>query len=105
TLLSGLFLGFFGMARLIGHDAYVAIVEDGIVLHLESGEVFHAWSDVRSITATDSGIRIALGDETAKSIDIAGSFGGLSHKALADRLDDWRRKSSFNLKPSDPPGK
>ena len=58
---------------------------------------------MRAITATSTGIAIALDD--AKDVDVTGDFGGLSHQALADRLEDWRRKSSFNLKPSDPPGK
>lgn len=103
-LLTGLGLGFIGMARLVRHDAYVAVVEKGLLLHLEHGDELHPWADVRAITATDVGIAVALVDD-AKHVEVVGHFGGLSHQALADRLEDWRRKSSFNLKPSDPPGK
>ena len=65
----------------------------------------HAWTNVRGVAASATGIAITLDGEDTKKIDVAGGFGGLSHEALAERLEDWRRKSSFHLKPSNPPGK
>lgn len=102
VLLSGLFLGFIGMARLVRHDAYLAVVEDGLVIHLETaGDAFYSWETLRSIAPKENGLALELGD--ASVVAVEGRFGGLDPKTLAERLEDWRRKALFKLKPSNPP--
>ncbi|HEX7666621.1 MAG TPA: hypothetical protein VF407_18970 [Polyangiaceae bacterium] len=99
VLLTGLFLGFLGMARLVRHDAYVAVTNDGLVVHVE-GDAFYPWSELRAIVAENEGIGL---DREGGRVHVAGTFGDLKPQALADRLEDWRRKSDWSLKPSDPP--
>lgn len=100
-LVSGLLLGFLGMARLVGHDAYVAVAPDGLVVHLED-DTFYPWSELRAVVAEREGLGLEFEDERAP-VHVIGTFGDLSPKALAARLEDWRRKADWRLKPSNPP--
>ncbi|MEO8874514.1 MAG: hypothetical protein ABI461_02915 [Polyangiaceae bacterium] len=99
-LISGLLLGFLGMARLVGEDEYIAIAADGVVLKMKSGETFHAWSTIAAIKSETSALLFQM-DDDAQSIRLDGKFGGLTSNDLAARLEDWRRKAGWNLKPSD----
>ena len=103
-LVGGLLLGFLGMARLVGEEAYVGVVKDGLVVRSKTAESFYAWSDLCAVKSEASALLLTrTSDENP--IRIEGRFGGLSPNALAERLEDWRRKSGWQLTPSDPPKK
>jgi hypothetical protein len=105
VLVAGLLLGFLGMARLIGEDSYVAVAEDGVAVKTKTGETFYPWSDLVSIKSEARGLVLKKSESDDDAIRIDGSFGGISHTDLAARLEDWRRKSGWQLRPSDPPKK
>ncbi len=101
VLVLGLLLGFLGMARLIGEDSYVAVSEDGVAVKTKTGETFYAWSDLDSVKNTATGL-VLNKTESSDAVRVDGHFGGLTHEALATRLEDWRRKSGWKLTPDSP---
>ncbi len=100
-LLSGLLLGFLGMARLVSHDVYVAVARDGLMVHLDA-DTFYPWSDLRAVVAESEGLGLEFEDDRAP-VHVVGTFGDLSPKVLAERLEDWRRKAGWSLTPSNLP--
>jgi hypothetical protein len=100
-LVLGLLLGFLGMARLIGEDSYVAVAEDGVAVKTKSGETFYSWSDLDSVKTTETGLLLNK-TESGDGVRVDGDFGGITHEALAARLEDWRRKSGWKLTPDHP---
>jgi hypothetical protein len=104
VLVGGLLLGFLGMARLVGEEAYVGVVQDGLVVKSKTAESYYAWADLGAIKAEASALVLTKRDSD-DLIRVEGNFGGLSPTALAERLEDWRRKSGWKLTPSDPPKK
>ena len=100
VLVAGLLLGFLGMARLVGEDSYVGVAAGGVLFKSKKSETFHAWSDITHVKS-EPGVIVLEMNEDALPVRIEGSFGGLSSAALATRLEDWRRKSGWNLTPPD----
>jgi hypothetical protein len=105
VLVGGLLLGFLGMARLVGEDSYVAIAEDGVAVKTKISETFFAWSDLASIKSEPGVLVLKKSENDDGSFRLEGNFGGLKSSDLAARLEDWRRKSGWQLTPSDRPKK
>jgi hypothetical protein len=98
VLVCGLLLGFVGMAKLVGEEAYVGVVENGLVVKTKNAEAFYAWADLDLVTSEPAAL-VLKKRETQSAIRVEGFFGGLSSSALAARLEHWRRKSGWNLMP------
>lgn len=94
-MMSGLVTGFGGIATLLFDDRYVAVAERGLVVHLGKEETFYAWDDLGPIAC--EGGALVLSPKDAAAVSIPFSKGRID--AIAARLEDWRRKSAWNLEP------
>ena len=95
-MMCGLVTGFGGIATLIFDDRYLAVTERGLVIHLGQDDTFHAWEDLVAIRA--AGDALVLEQKSGPPISVP--FPSATLAQIADRLDDWRRKSAWNLAPS-----
>ncbi len=98
TLL-GLLTGFVGTGLLLGDDRYVGVRDDGLVVHIGREETFHPWEALSAIRGEDGDLVIEL----TQGARVRLPFGKKDLPHVVERLEDWRRKSAWNLAP-DPRG-
>lgn len=97
-MIAGLVIGFAGIAVMLLEDRFVAVAQDGLVVHLSaSNETFFAWDDIASIHAEGAELVLVPKGKDAQRVP----FTKKSAQVVAERLDDWRRKSAWNLAPTD----
>jgi hypothetical protein len=99
-MLSGLTLAVYCMRRLLVEDEYIAALEGGLLLHCRDADAFLAWEDLAAITWDAAREAIVLErrrDEDAAPIALTRPFARTSNDKLAARLDELRRKASFQL--------
>jgi hypothetical protein len=81
------------LIRAMGHDAYVAIRQDGLGVRLAPPaiEVVHPWDDIEDATADAEAHAVRLLLASGDSVLLRGPFAGLSDPQLARRIRDARR--------------
>jgi hypothetical protein len=81
------------LIRAMGHDAYVAIRQDGLGVRLapQAEEVVHPWEAIEDARADAQlrAVRVALA--SGQSVLLRGPFAGVSDEQLAQRIRDARR--------------
>lgn len=99
-ILTGLLSAIVGMSRLLREDAYVGVVEDGLVIRSKGergNEIFLSWDDVTRV-AFDSGV-VVLELREGPRVRLDPLLPPAKMADLALRLEDWRRKSPYKLAP------
>jgi hypothetical protein len=96
-ILTGLLSAIVGMARLLREDAYVGVVEDGLVIRSKANEVFLSWDDVTRVAFVSGVVVLELREGPGVRLDPL--LPPAKMAALALRLEDWRRKSPYKLAP------
>ena len=113
-MMAGLVIGFSGIALLMADDRYVAVVEGGLLVHLGAEEAFFAWDTLGVIRCEEDTLVLSV---RAAGTDRAGEprrsmptpemlrfrFSRERLEEIVARLEDWRRKASWNLAPLPPP--
>jgi hypothetical protein len=96
-MLAGLALAVIVSIPMFTHDEYVAALEAGILWKLAKQEGFIPWDEVLGVQweAARETIVIALRD--GEPLEVSRQFGRAAADQVAARLDDFRRKASFNL--------
>jgi hypothetical protein len=96
-MLAGLLLAIVVSVPMFTHDEYLAALEGGILWRLDREEGFYAWPEVRSVTwdATRGAVVVSRAEGTP--IEVTRPFGRATGDVVAARLEDFRRKASFNL--------
>ena len=97
-MMCGLVTGFGGIATLLLDDRYVAVAEEGLVVHLGKEESFYAWDDLAGIACEGGALVISPKGGAAVSIPFSKARAQKTSE-IATRLEDWRRKSAWNLAP------
>jgi hypothetical protein len=93
----GLVIGFSGITALLLDDRYLAVVEDGLIVHVTKEDVFYAWDDLAQVRCEGHAL-VLLPRNSAEPVLVP--FSKATIAEIAVRLEDWRRKSAWNLAPS-----
>ncbi len=96
-MMLGLVIGFSGIASLLLDDRYLAVVEDGLIVHVTKEDVFYAWADLEHVRCEGSAL-VLLPRNTSEPVLVP--FSKRTIAEIAVRLEEWRRKSAWNLAPS-----
>jgi len=101
----GPLLATLGMRHLLTHDdEYLAVLERGMLVHVLGAEDFVPWSDLTHVAwdaARGAGGAIVFERRDKDPLVVMRTFGrgsrGMTGDAVAARIDELRRKASFNL--------
>jgi hypothetical protein len=93
TMLGGLVLGFGTMATMIFEDVWLAIREEGLLVHDNGRETVIAWDDLASIGASPGGYVLL---ERAGA-DAVRWYAGASARHVAARIEAARRKAAIGV--------
>lgn len=113
-MMAGLVVGFSGIALLMTDERYLAVVEGGLLVHWGKDEAFFAWDTLEAIRCEGDTLVLAV---RGAGLDPAGAprlsvptpdmlrlrLSKEQLEVLAPRLEEWRRKASWNLAPLPPP--
>lgn len=93
----GPLLATLGMRHLLTHDdEYLAVLERGMLVHVSDAEDFVPWADLTHVTWDAARGAILFERRGADALVVMRTF-KLTGDALAARIDELRRKASFNL--------
>ena len=93
TLMTGLLVGFATLAKLVFEDIWIAIRQEGVVLHDDGRETTDAWEDLDGVTVEPSG-HLVLAREGAEPVRW---YAGRVARKIADRISEARRKAVHGL--------
>ncbi len=97
AMLAGLALAALVVLPVITHDEYVAALEGGLLWKLADEEHFLPWDEMQHVKWDVTQAAIVIARREGEPIAIARKFGRMSADLVAPRLEDIRRKASFNL--------
>jgi hypothetical protein len=97
-MIAGLVVGFAGIAMLMLDDRYLAVVEGGVLIHLGKEESFFSWDSLEKIHAEEGDLVLTVREQDPFRFP----FSPDRLAEIASRLEDWRRKASWNLAPPPP---
>lgn len=95
-MLVGLVVGISGLASLLLDDRFLGVVQEGLVVHVTKDEVFYAWADLEHVHAEGSSL-VLVPRHDGEPVRVPFSKRTLTD--VATRLEEWRRKSAWNLAP------
>jgi hypothetical protein len=96
-MLSGLALAVVVSIPMFTHDEYVAALEAGILWKLAKEEGFIPWDDVLGVKWEAARQAVVVARRDGAALEVRREFGRVAADQVAVRLDDLRRKASFNL--------
>lgn len=96
---SGPALVFVRLRRVLAEEAFVALRSDGLALHKGAVETLIAWDELTAARFDEAQKGIVLERRDKEPLLVTDRFSGIDHATLAKRIDDLRRKASFNLLP------
>jgi hypothetical protein len=96
-MLAGLALAVVVSIPMFTHDEYLAALEGGILWRLEREEGFLPWADVREVSWDTEHAAVLIARRDGEPIQVVRKFGRTTADQVAVRLEDFRRKASFNL--------
>ena len=96
-MLAGLALAVVVTIPMFTHDEYVAALEGGILWKLGKAEGFIPWEDVLGVKWDAARTTVVITRRDEGPLEITRPFGRTTPDQAAVRLDDYRRKASFNL--------
>jgi len=94
-LLFGLVTGFVMVPRLLFRETYVGIRKDALLLVVDNAEEVIPWETIERIAVQDDVAIIRFREGEPKTL--ARRYAGKTPTALANLLDDARRKASLGL--------
>lgn len=96
TVLTGLIMGFGGMARLLRRDGFVGLTVEGVHVRVDARDEFVPWGDLDAIrtAAGGSNLELVLRDSSSVSLPAVSGKRGL---VVQDRIEHLRRKASLNI--------
>ncbi len=98
-VVSGPGVAIWGLRRSWKDDAFLLLRVDALI-HRENGETLQVpWDDVERVEWSDAPPGVRLKMRSGAPILIPEAFAGVSGPALAQQLEDIRRKASFGLLP------
>lgn len=97
---SGPALVFWRLRRVLTEESYVALRSDGLALHRGTVETLIPWGELTAVRYEEAEKAIVLERGDEPPLRVTERFAGIDHAALAKRIDDLRRKASFNLLPT-----
>jgi hypothetical protein len=95
--LAGPVTAILGLRRPLNEDLYIAVLLEGLLLHLEGEPKTIPWDDLLRVTARPATPGLVLELRDGSRIALDGVFAGVTSAELAARLDDARRKAAFSL--------
>jgi hypothetical protein len=95
-MLIGLVIGISGLASLLLDDRYLAVVEEGLVVHVTKEEVLYAWDDLVEVRCEGNTLVLVPRNSGAP---VLVPFSKTTLADITPRLEEWRRKSAWNLAP------
>lgn len=93
TLMIGLLVGFGTMAMFLFENIWVALRDEGLVLHDNGEETVIAWADLGDVTIDEGGV-LVLGRAEKEAVRW---YAGGSAKTIAARIDEARRRGKHGL--------
>jgi hypothetical protein len=96
AIVGGPLLAFFGLRRSLSDDRYLAIVREGVLLHLETEQLW-PWDDLERVRFEAALDTIVFAFRNGREERLALRFLGITNAQLAERLDAARRKAGFDL--------
>jgi hypothetical protein len=97
SILAGLVLSIFVARPILTHDEYVAALEKGLLLKVDTEESFFAWGAIEDVRwdAERAGVIIRMRE--GEAMIVAKPFGRAKGDEVAAKLDEVRRKAEFRL--------
>ncbi len=87
------------LRRVLTDESYVALRTDGVALHKGTVETLVRWEELTEVHFDEARKAVVLERGDQGEVLVTERFAGIDHAALAKRIDDLRRKASFNLLP------
>jgi hypothetical protein len=97
SIAGGPILAFLGLRGPLVEELYLAMRDDGLVLHFEAPEVVIPWEAIERIAYDGARGSVRLRLRSGDDVEVARTFSGIATDALARKLDDCRRKADFHL--------
>jgi hypothetical protein len=94
-LVVGLIVAIGGMTVLLAHDEYLAVRADGVLVHRASGDVSLDWKDLVTITYDATEEALIFESRGAPAYVLGERYSGVTGVALAEHLDELRRKAAL----------
>jgi hypothetical protein len=94
-LIFGLVTAFSGLAALLMHDVYIAIREDGVILHANKDETFLPWSTIARVRLGEDARSVHFDTKDDADGPAGGWIVGGEAGELVDRLEQLRRKAAL----------
>lgn len=85
-----------GLGKSWKNDFFLLLRVDGLVHQTADGQHHVAWEHVARVEHVDGVVRLRMRDES-DAYEIRERFSGIDAAGLASRLEDIRRKASFDL--------
>ena len=86
-----------GLRKPLMEELYLAMRDDGVLLHFEGPEMMLPWDSIERVAYDDAQCTVCLQLRSGEAVRVQRDFAGITGDALARRLDDCRRKARFNL--------
>jgi hypothetical protein len=97
SILAGLVLSIFVARPVLTHDEYVAALETGLLLKVDSTENFFVWGAVEDVRWDPQAAAVVIRMREGGDVVVAKPFGRAKGDEVAAKLDDVRRKAGFRL--------
>jgi hypothetical protein len=93
----GALVTMFGMGRILRDDSYVALRTDGISIRVGGDETFVPWDAVKGVRWDPSRSVLVLERDGAPPIAVERGFARTPGPAVADRIEQTRRRAALNM--------
>jgi hypothetical protein len=96
-MLAGLLLAILVVRPILTHDEYVAALEAGVMWRVAGEEGFLAWPEIEEVRWEGERATLVVRPREGVGIEFTRPFGRATGDEVAARLNDLRRKASFQL--------